>query len=715
MKWINRSPRHLRVTWLALATAGVLLVHDASAQIAPGSRLGLQGAAAPPPRPKSEEGLRGHIGLPVAVRLLASEDPATRLRGIERLGAIGTAEATTALTDALEQSSPLARDPRARLTATRALAPHAARDSVRLALVREMTDPGAEGRAGGSPLVAVTRNVAALALARSGDRKALLALGNAVLQGGIGGETASQAFEAYPPESLGFLLEGRKTLPPALVALLGRLGDVRALPILRATLAAPDPLGKALAAVALAKLGDDTAAAPARTWSTRGDPRLARAGAEALAWLGTADAPQAIAALLANDATRLDGVELALARPSPALVKPLVAALGVVASDVAPRVVAALGRAGGPEAARELEALLGKPAHAWAAAYGLATQPGPAARAVLERALGAGGEGRRLAARAAVVRALVLGDTVRGLDDALVAMQRGPEADSAVAAFGLVALDLRSVSTFLEGCGGARCPAPLVAGLARGALARDEASLAAFAPILAAEPSDVPSLSALAAGVALLARPDGGGVPTSRLVAWAEAGGPLSPLAARALATRDDDALRRPIQRLLEGTDPTVRAHVALGLGRDREPDAVSLLTNAYRFEDDAAVRRAIVRALSCRTEVQRQATLALARALDPDEDVRALARAALAGRILDPKGILQGEPSAVAWLLLAPSDSREAPSSIRRAGRLTRADGVTVPMVADVDGALVVPGVPFGPAALALAPAVAPGDALAK
>ena len=137
----------------------------------------------------------------------------------------------------------------------------------------------------------------------------------------------------------------------------------------------------------------------------------------------------------------------------------------------------------------------------------------------------------------------------------------------------------------------------------------------------------------------------------------------------------------------------------------------MSLLVAAYRFEDDAAVRRAVVRALSCRGEVQREATLALARDLDPDDSVRALARSALAGRALDPPATPPG--GSVAWLAVAPSDGRAGPAVF--VGRLTRADGVAVPVVADPDGALVVPAVPFGEAALVLAPAPATGDAPAR
>ena len=218
-----------------------------------------------------------------------------------------------------------------------------------------------------------------------------------------------------------------------------------------------------------------------------------------------------------------------------------------------------------------------------------------------------------------------------------------------------------------------------------------------------------PDAITIAAGAALLAQPDGAGLPTLLLASWAEGGGPLAPLAARALPSRDDEALRGRIKRLLEGSDPVVRAHVALGLALDPEPSAVSLLTDAYRFEEDARVRRAIVRALSKRTEVQRRAALTLARDLDPDDSVRGLARAALEGRDLDPtlsstRGV---EPRrSVAWVTVrsndAPRDGSDG-SDAPRALRLVRSDGLAVPMLADPDGILLAPGLPAGPMSLDL------------
>jgi hypothetical protein len=384
----------------------------------------------------------------------------------------------------------------------------------------------------------------------------------------------------------------------------------------------------------------------------------------------------------------------------------------------------------------QLVQLLDRPELALAVAFALATAPGPAARAALEQGLAGdkakAGDLRRLLVRAGVVRALVLDDAPSGLVERLRALAKeAAPADRAAAAFGLVALGVRSLQEVLD----AACPKgdvsacdAVVAAAARGALALPDgaSSLEPLFPLLARAaaaadprlgawaheagarpPSGSADAIAVAVGAALLAHPDGGSLPTSVLAAWAEAGGPLSPLCARALPARDDEALRGRIKRLLEGTDPVVRAHVALGLARDPEPSAVSLLTSAYRFEEDAGVRRAVVRALSRRTEVQRTATLALARDLDPDDEVRSLARAALEGRALEPglRPAVGAEPRrAVAWIAIQPNEGRPAAKDAPlRTARLLRSDGLAVPAVADPDGALLIPGMPAGPASLML------------
>ena len=692
---------------LALGSLVLLAAPVASAQ----PRVVVTGAA--------RDDARGHVGalkemfgVAVAVTLTQSDDAAARLRGIERLATIGTPEAIDAIVEQIEQGSPAARDPRARLAAVRALASFTKKDNVRQLLLRETTDASSsEGRGSFTALGALIRGTAALALAKDGEKKALQSLVAVVLQGGASAEAAARALRAYPPASLESFLESRKQLPPSLTTLLGDLGDLRVVERLRAMLHDPDAAVQTAAAIALARLRDEAALPLAREWLTKSEPRLRRAAAEVLTYLGAPEGPAAVAALFASDATREDGLRLALRTPSPELAGAIVEQLGAFAETSRPRAIAALGRAGGGKAITALTAMLDKPADATAAAHALAVMPEAGAREAIDSGLAGGGATAlkgarlRLSIRAAIVRALALGDAPPHLNDALLAASQSKDpADRALAAFGRVATRAVSAEAAIAAaCPAQRCDAAVLAGVARGALAGRPGDLEAFMPLLAREATtEGPSAIATIAAVALLAHPDGGDLSTLTLAAWAEAGGPLAPLAARALPTRDHEAIRGRIRTLLEGSDPVVRAHTALGLGRDPVPSAVSLLTAAYRFEDDASVRRAIIRALSRRTEVQRAATLALARDLDPDDEVRALARAAIAGRNLDPIAQAGSGIEAVrsiAWIVVAPNDGQ--PGTSPRSARLTRSDGLAIPVVTDADGVLLIPGLPPGVASL--------------
>ncbi|XYH95217.1 HEAT repeat domain-containing protein [Sorangium sp. So ce1128] len=733
MRLLPGSPRALG---LAAALAATAIAGAASPQpVARTARAprAEDSSSAPAAAEPGAARLRGSLGVPVAERLLASSEQEARLRGIERLGSIGTEEAINALLAALEQGAPAARDPRARLAAVRALAPHAQRDSVRQLLSRELAEGGAPARGAASPLGELLRGTAALALARSGDKRALAALVNAIVQGGAAGEAAARALKAYPPASLQLLLGSRKRLEPALVAFLGELGDLRALAALRPMLEGGDRAAQVAAARALARLGDEAALAKARAWLRKPEPGLLEASAEVLVHLGAPEAPDAVAALLGSELARLEGLRLAELAPAERLVPALARALPLLPEDARPRAVAAIGRAGGAEAARQLRRLsIERPELATAAAFALATTPGAEARAAVAEMIDGpraakDADLRRLGLRAGVVRGLALRDAPGALEARLLAALAAPRgsSDRAVAAFGAVALGLRDAGEVVGECSPASCDRAAVHAAARGALARGERALAALAPLFAelAAPADgagsaksgggAPDAAAISAGVALLAVPGGGAVATSRLAALAEAGGPLAPLAARALAARDDEVIRGRLKRLIEGSDPVVRAHVALGLGSDPMPDSVSLLARAYRFEDDAAVRRAIVRGLSRRAEVQRRRVLEAARDLDPDEGVRALARAALSGvapRALDlPRPALA---TGVVWVAIVPNDRSAAASASSRPARLVRPDGLAVPVVADPDGVLLVPGVPPGVSSVLLAPAASPGDA---
>jgi hypothetical protein len=576
----------------------------------------------------------------------------------------------------------------------------------------------------------------------------VVALAGQLLRPGPAADAAAAALRVYPPESLDVFTESKRPTPPGAAAdkdkdkapseptpeskrklspqqatFLGEIGDMRALERLRALIAEGETAAKAAAVPALAKLGDEAALPLAREWVKKPDPKLRVAAAEALVALGADDAPAAVATLFELEQTREEGLRLALRAPSPELAAPLAKLLPTLPVEAQPRAVAALGRA---RAAAELASLLDKPELATSAAFALATLPGDEARAALEKALsgeGAKGDMRRLLLRAGTVRALVLDDAPAGLKGALKALWKGTDATDRVAsAFALTALGWLSVEGVVEAaCQGStetelRCDAALLGAAARGALALPDGpgSLAPLLPVLtrlarrtrdAAKPDE--ALLA-AAGAVLMALPDGGDLPTPVLAMWAEAGGPLAPLAARALPSRDDEALRARIRRLLEGSDPVIRAHVALGLGRDPEADAVALLAKAYRFEEDASVRRAVVRGLSRRTEPQRLTTLTIARDLDPDDDVRALARAALEGRDLEPRLRPARGPEprrSVAWVnVRSNTRANKGEPTPPRAARVVRPDGLAAPVVADPDGVLLVPGLPAGPATLLLA-----------
>ncbi len=230
----------------------------------------------------------------------------------------------------------------------------------------------------------------------------------------------------------------------------------------------------------------------------------------------------------------------------------------------------------------------------------------------------------------------------------------------------------------------------VVAGAARAAIFEGREAIRDLAPLLdGATDGDAPSLTHTAAGVALLLPETRMRIPQKTLLAWVEGGGPLAPLAALSLPSRDDDALHPRIKELLmEGTDPVVRAHVALGLADDPEPSSVSLLVASYANDSSKDVRRAVVRALSRRNEPQRLATLVLARDLDPDEGVRALAEQALRGPIAEDL------PTASLTVSFTTVERTVGPS-VPLAGRFVRSDGFALPIVSSSDGAVLVAAPP--------------------
>lgn len=638
--------------------------------------------------------LRQRVGVARAESLVLATKFSERLRGIDRLAALGTEEAVKALAGAMSPGTAVRTDPRTRLAAVRALAPHT-EEHVQARRVMVSVLNSVRAGAPETPLDVMCRATAALALAKVGSESTLTTLLAAVSGRGRTGELATEALLAFPPADLGPIGRSTKDMTQAVITLLGDLGDPRVIGVLRRQLKRKGPHLQHAAAVSLAKLGDGTPVALALEWGKKkGKDKEARqplrriAGAEVLMWLDAPKAPTAIAYLLGDARTRAAGLSLAEASLSPALVPTLQA---VVEAKVTPgeraRAVTILAKIGGDTAAPVLLGLLARPELTTTAAFGLASTTGDVAADGLARALGAAPAGapRRLILRAAVVRFLKLGERVDGLSSALAAAFASEDAaDRAVGAFGLALLGERDVDELAK----SKRPEVVVAA-ARAALALGPSALSALGERLAKAPLD-PDATTIATSAALLV--GGHGVATERLLDWAEGGSSLSPVAAFQLARRDSKAFRHRLVALFEGTDPIVRLHVALGLADSPETDAVALLTDAYRFEPDPRVRRGIVRALSLRTEKRRDATLALAASVDPDAEVRALAAAAKRGRKLGLARVPSGRE--VAFVSLRANSESEKASVASRALVLVRDDGLALPVVSAPDGVILVPGI---------------------
>jgi hypothetical protein len=651
--------------------------------------LACLGAASPtqalPAAAKPEErSLRSSIGVGAAKPLLRAEASDVRRRAFERLGNAGTARALELLARALDIGG-AARDARERLAVVRALAPHAAEPTAQDALIRALG--GIEDRS--SERDRLVEQTAALALAASRHPLGLAALARALRQPGRVSEAARTALTAHPPPRIEPLLLALGAPTPALVELLGELGDAHARPLVE-RLAQKSPARlQAPALEALARLDRTRAVELARaTFSTVGNGRVRAACARVLALAGTADAGDAVLALLAEPATQTLGLDIALEAPSPALGAALAAARpDPVHTD---RLLAALGRAGGRAARGRLERALGEPDNAWSAAYALALSPDDDADAVLEKALGRATL-RRDAARAAVLRVVVRGRRVSGLDGALEALSRGDSAD-------------RAASTW---CGVVLEPARAGAALASGDASQVRAAARqAFTPEvarLAARRLESEKNSVLRAALATaLADPDAAElVPTATLVELFEGRGPGSYLAAYALARRDDDALRPRLLELMESDDPLLRVHVALGLGASTAASVVGLLADAYRFEVEPRVRRALVRALAGRAERAAASALELAATLEPDSEARTLARRALERRApSDSAAPLPLPPAddAGAWIRVLPPPAGAPPVVL-----LTTPGGLTLPLAADADGSMTVAALPRGDVSVTL------------
>jgi hypothetical protein len=653
--------------------------------------LSATAAADTPPRESStnraaeRRSLRSVVGVDAVRPLLRAAAGETRERGFERLGTLGTPRALELLARALDADG-AARDARERLAAVRALAPHAADPTAEDALIRALG--GVEGHVDERALM--VERTAALALAASHDARAVAALARALRQPGRVSEHAGLALRAHPPPDARVLLDASGAPTPALAALLGDLGDVKLRDFAEKLALDSDPRVRAAAVSALFRLDRERALGLAsRAFTSEPDPNVRAALGRVLADGHDPLAPRAFAALLADPRSRTPALELALDTANPAFGPALA---DVPRGDDPDRLFAALGHQGGRAALARLESALARPEDAWSVLYALALSPDPNADAVLARALERPAL-RRDAVRAAALRSVALERSVFGAAKALGALAHGDAADRAAASFCRALLEPERAPALLT----SHDPAELRAA----ARAATNAELAVAAARRLARESDPTLRAALAVALAVPTARDL--VPSRMLFELVESRGAATYIAAQALAARDDETLRPRLRELLASDDPLLRAHVALGLGQSAEPSAVGVLAETYRTEPDAEVRRAIVRALASRTEAGRRPTLLLAAALEPDDDARASARAALAA-VPAPK---LAEHGATAWLhLQTGSDPAFAV--------LELPNGLALPFAADPDGSVTVYGLPPGKVEIFLGVAE-PGRSAAK
>jgi len=664
-----------------IATASLLLAGAATAQRRPVRTREREPSSTSSPSPPGGYALTNRLGIASSLRLLSSARREDRIRGVQRIAAQNDFAAVQVLLQAITENGSIVADPVVKIQAIRALAPFASRDPVRRMLagwvLGDTTRLRAEAGFGRDVQMS-----AALALAASGDSRAIEQLVDFVAAGNDAAEPAAAALQAHPPSSLDPLLRARANTSPHVVRLLGRLGDLRALPALRKALGDNDPVVASDAAVALAGLGDDSVAPIARAWLTnpRSSPSTREAAAQALVLIRAPDAPRAVAILIADPATRPRGLQLAYDAPSPQLAATLAGALTILRDQSRSVAIAALSRCGGPLAVRTLENLVSAAPADPEPALALARCPSPEASEAVARFLAAS-HTALIGARMALARFVVLHDVPDGLDQVLRSMLSSQRpADRQTAAFGLVLTGSEPVATFLSD----RDPT-LASAACRAALARSRSVLAACTQALSgvASPALRDTLS-----LALVDPPDAASLSTHQLLQWSEASRERATLSARLLGARDSKLVRPVLERFLASGDPVLRAQVAIGLASSPDPSSVALLVDAFDVEPSAMVRRAILRALSRRHSGLRTRWMRALSALDPDPGVRALASLASRGVVLptEPRG---GD---VVWVHVKPS---RAGVRTARIVRVVLPDGLALLAVPDDDGFLMVPAVP--------------------
>ena len=692
-----RSGARAALVFVAASLAsGFTLV--ASAQ--PSRRPTAPPASATASSPSLPGNIRAHVGTDYAARLLRGADPDERIRGIQRAASIGTAETVALLVQATEASPAVRSDSRALIELARALAGFADQERARGALL-SIVNAGSPGIAGrlpqpsrtstdalsleeGDPVARaeLARQIAAIALARSGVDRALEQLYGVARGGGSGQGAAMVALMLHPPRDPGFFGTAGTTMPASVVRMLGQLGDLRALEILHAATRTSDVGVRGAALVSLAELGDQRTIALARAAIAESDARLRAAAGEAFVLLSAPERFKAVTALVSDEATAAIGIRLA-ERVYSAEITKLLAARAVDHPDRELRAasIRALGRSPEPAAATALAApaIMTDASLGYFAALALARSPAPNAMQVI-LSLANAQRTAALGLRAYVMRALVRGERSEAGDSLLTRLAASKDGrERALGTFGRIALGELEVDAAMTDADPRVRRAAAMASLSRPASRSSRALLRQ----LAVE-RDEPTRQVLAAG---LLDGDGGSLLTTTwLVDRSESGGADAALSAYALARRADEPVERKVSQLLGSKDAVLRAHAARGLAFGTLADASGRLASAYAYETDVVVRRSIVTALVARTgdssAPARRGALEAAAQLDPDAPIRQAARLGLMA-ISAPVGLASANDAA--WLRIT-LDGGAPPGEVF-VGSVLRSDGVAVPIAFDDDG----------------------------
>ena len=650
--------------------------------------------------------LKNRFGLDVASRLVRGSEAADVKRGIERARAIGTEDAVAFLasladgTDATRTSADL------ELALTRALVRLPNGPAVRKALEAIVTSTANDA----SNVRDLTRQIAALALARFGDPTSTGLLLALVERDAIGAAAARSALLAYPP-SRAFRFDAT-TATPALVSLAGDFGDLRAAPFIVPLLGSKLAPVRAAAATALGKLRDSHLTQKIEALAADPDPRVRIAIVGALVDLANPKAAALLASLIEAEETATAAVELAQRVDDPKIARAL-AARAKTSSDEGLRssVFRALGKQSNAVAVDVLVAFVAVESDAGNALEALARSPAANAPLALDRLLAAP-KSSRGALRACFVRRLGSRAPCSTFEDRLrSAATSADEKDRALATFIEVAIGAKPAVVAL------RDPSALVRrSVAAAYFASTESARDAFVDAYARE-KDAPARHAL--GVALVAGDPQGRLSESSLRTRSDEGGVDATLVSfvrvtRWAAGRDEPANLRGSAHAL------VRTATYSGLAFSPAPSASGFLANAYEKEFDVRVRRVIVRALVARNAGAALAsdeepapvvssTLAMAAETDPDAKVRAIASQNLAtpSTALAAQRSIRGAAvdasGEVTWIHVADSKAGKRQSPIEL--QLLTPDGIVVPVVVDADGYALLPGIRSGVVEVVLAP----------